>query len=135
MLALALSIHSFGVHHFFILLIFFGFLLLRLEQGILIQTPSLQFLRALIHSLQMCLRTYVCRASRPLSRKFLSGTSGLPFFSRFGLPSQEPTSMTTESLSLHTPLILRSLDQFTIGHTLRRSTLLKNWFVLNDLDF
>ena len=100
-------------------------LLLRLEQAVLVQTPSLRCTRALICSLQMCLRIYVCRSSRPHLRMFHSGTIDLPRTLRFVLPLQLLTSMTMGSLSWHTPPILRSLDQFTIGLTGRTSTLPK----------
>ena len=75
-------------------------------------------------SLPMCPKTCVCRTSRPHHHIFLSGTSGLLIL-RFCLPLLMPTSMTMVSSCLHMPLILRSLDQFTIGHTLRNSMLPK----------
>ena len=75
--------------------------------------------------LPMGLRTYECLPSRPLPRMFLSGTSGLILTLRYCLPLLVPTSMITTSLSLPTPLILRSLNQFTIGPTQKINTLPK----------
>lgn len=104
----------------------YGFLLFSLERVILIKTPSLRFILALNYSLQMCLRTYMCRGSRPHPQMFLRGTSNLSHILRFCWPLQMPTSVTMESLSLCMSLILMSLDQFTIGHTPRNSTLPKS---------
>ena len=87
-------IHSFhGIEHFF-----FAFLLFRLERAVLVQIPSLRFTHALIYSLQMCLRTYVCRAFRPHLSMFLSGKNDFAHTLRFCLPLQMPTSMTTADM-------------------------------------
>ena len=118
------SIHSYNWTLVYSL-IFFGFLLCRLEQAVHVQIPSLRFTHGLIYSLQMCPRTYMCRASRPRPHTFFSETSDLTHILRSCLPSQMPTFMTTTFLSLHTPLILMCLDQFTTEHTLRNSTLPK----------
>ena len=84
-------LHSFHeVHHFFFSLIFFAFFLLRLEQAVLVQTPSLRFTRALINSLQNCPRTCMCLTFRSHPRMFLFGTSDLPPTLRFCLPLQMP---------------------------------------------
>ena len=128
-------VHSFHViqHGFF--LISFAFLHFRLGQAVLVQTPSLRFTWALIYSLPMCPRTYVFWASRPHLRMFLSRTSGLPLTLRFCLPSQMLTSMAMASSSLHTPPILRSLDQFTTGLTRRNSTLLRTGHYKRNVGF
>ena len=118
-------VHSFfEIEHLFFL-IFSGFLLFRLERAVLVKTQSLRFTLALSYCLRMCLRTYVYQTSRPHPRMFLSGTNDLPLTLKFFLHLQMPTFLTTASLSLHMPLILKSLDQFTTGHTLRNSTLAK----------
>ena len=84
-------LHSFHeVHHLFFSLIFFAFFLLRLEQAVLVQTPSLRFTRTLIYSLQICPRTCMCLTFRSHPRMFLFGTSHLPPTLRFWMPSQMP---------------------------------------------
>ena len=91
-----LFLHSFHeVHHLFFSLIF----LFRLDQAVLVQTPSLRFTRALMYFLQMCPRTCVCLTFWSHSWMFLLGTNDLPPTLRFCLPSQIPTPMTTAFLS------------------------------------
>ena len=102
-------------HSILYFLILFRYFLCRLELAVLVQTPSLRFIRALTYSLQMCPKTCLCLPFRSLPRMFLCGTSGRRFTSNFCLPLLVPTSMTMASLYSHTPLISRSLDQFTIG--------------------
>ena len=115
---------SFNVfEHLFCFLILFSFFHFRLEQGVLIQTPSLRSIRALISCLQMCPRTYVSWASPPHPRMFLSRTSNLPLTSRFCLHLQMPTFMTMASSSLRMLPILKFRDQFITGLTRRNSML------------
>ena len=100
----------YAVQHSFLFYFFFGVLFFRLERAVLVKTPSLRFTWALIYSLQMCSRTYACRVSWPHPRLFLSGTIDFSHILRFCLPSQMLTFMTMAYLSLHTSLILRSLN-------------------------
>ena len=124
---LALSFHTVTSHFIFflvfVLLNLFACFFVRLEPVVLVQTPSLSFTRVSISSSQMFPRICVCQTSLPHCLIFHVGTSVLLRTLKFCLPSLMPTSMTTVSSSLHMPLILRSLVQFTIGHTLRNSTL------------
>lgn len=80
--------HSFyGIQYLFSCILLYRFFC-RLVWAILDRTPSQRFTRALICSLQMCPRTYVCQGSWPHPQIFMCGTSDLPQTLRFCLPLQ-----------------------------------------------
>ena len=78
-----LFFHSFHIIDHLIFFIFVQFWPCRLEVAVLVQIPNLRFTQELIHSLRMCMRTSLCRASRPHLRIILFGTNVLPHTLRF----------------------------------------------------
>ena len=115
-------------------LMFFVYFLLRLEWAVLVQTLGSRFTSTLTYSLQMYLRTYVCRAFPPCFRMFLTGTSGfLIYFEVFFAFASANLHDDGVLVLAHVadPEVSRFIHNW--AHT-EEFYVAKDWFDMSDLD-